>query len=127
MYIRISSMSKKILVVDDDQAILEVIQIILSDKGYDIAVAADSAEIDTHLAGSLPDLILLDIWMSGQDGREITKLLRQKERTQKIPIVMISANNDGEKIAQEAGADAFLAKPFDIDDLIRIVETYTVS
>jgi CheY-like chemotaxis protein len=119
-----SATHKKILVIDDDYAILEVIQIILQERGYDIAVAADSEEIQKNFTIDLPNLILLDIWMSGQDGREIAKMLRNQDRTKHIPIVMISANNDGEKIAKEAGANAFLPKPFEIDDLISIVEKY---
>jgi CheY-like chemotaxis protein len=72
----------------------------------------------------LPDLLLLDIWMSGIDGRDICKELKQKENTKKIPIVLISASREIERSALEAGADDFLAKPFEIDDLLEKIEKH---
>jgi CheY-like chemotaxis protein len=68
-----------------------------------------------------PDLLLLDIWMSGLDGREICKALKLQDHTKHIPIILVSANRDTEQIAHDAGADDFLNKPFDMDDLLRKV------
>lgn len=115
---------KKILVADDDPAILEVITLILEDAGY-IVTTSVNGETVKKVHGELPDLILLDIWMSGMDGRDVCKHLRVKPQTKHIPIVMISANKDAEAIALEAGAIDFLAKPFEMNKLLSMVEKYT--
>lgn len=117
-------MNKKILVVDDDLAILEVIKIILEDKGYHVLAHANAALVHKTIEETMPDLILLDIWMSGFDGRDIAKTLKSQHHTKHIPIIVISAHNETEKMAKEAGADDFLAKPFDIEDLLAKVKQY---
>jgi DNA-binding response OmpR family regulator len=112
-------MSKKytILVADDDPAIVDSIQYMLEDEGYAVETTVDGETVAVMFEHH-PDLLLLDIWMSGQDGRDICKALKAQESTRHIPIIMISANKDTEKIAREAGADDFIGKPFDIDDLL---------
>lgn len=114
---------KKILVADDDPAILEVITLILEDAGYEVTPAANGETVE-NVHGVLPDLILLDIWMSGMDGRDVCRHLRAKKKTQHIPIIMISANKDAGSTALEAGANAFVAKPFDMSRLLSTVEKY---
>ncbi|MBI2074307.1 MAG: response regulator [Candidatus Levybacteria bacterium] len=118
-------MNKKILVVDDDLAILEVIKLILEEQGYKVIVTSDGGKVQQKINEDFPDLILLDFWLSGQDGRKIAKYLKTQETTRNIPIVMISANHEPEKIARDVDANDFLAKPFDIDDLVMIVKKYT--
>lgn len=71
-----------------------------------------------------PDLIFLDIWMPGINGKEVTKILKREPLTSKIPIVIVSALNDTKKIAQEVGADGYLEKPFDMDELLGVVKRY---
>lgn len=115
---------KRILVADDDPAILEVIELILEDAGYEVATSVNGETVE-KVHGIMPDLILLDIWMSGMDGRNICKHLRAKKKTKHIPIVMISANKDAEAIALSAGAIDFLAKPFEMNKLLAMVEKYT--
>lgn len=115
---------KKVLVADDDPAILEVITLILEDAGYDVKTTVNG-QTEKFAQEYLPDLILLDIWMAGMDGRNICKGLKTKKSTKHIPVIMISANKDTEKIAREAGADGFLAKPFDMKDLLSKVAAYT--
>lgn len=119
------SKSKKIFVVDDDEGILEVMRIILEDKGYLVTTVANAVGLEGEIKKQLPDLIFLDIWMSGLDGREIAKKLKLQKETKGIPIIVITALNDGKKITDEATADGFLAKPFNIEDLVNIVEGYT--
>ena len=113
---------KKILIIDDDNAILEVLEIILKDKGYNTITLSKSELIYKTLEENNPDLVLLDIWMSGIDGQEIARKLKKEEKTKSIPIVMISANNEGELLAKRSGADAFISKPFEIEDLLTIIE-----
>lgn len=107
----------KILVADDDPAIVDALQFMLEEEGYEVATTVD-ADAVTKFVVDKPDLVLLDIWMSGQDGREICKYLKTQESTKQIPIIMISANKDTEKIAKESGANDFIAKPFEMDELL---------
>src|ERR1700754_2209927 len=109
-------MNKKILISDDDPAILDVISIILEDAGYEVYTSS-SGEIDPE-AGLIPDLFLLDIWMDGKDGRDTCKHLKSHQLTSHIPVIIVSANRDIEKITIESGAEAFLAKPFEMNDLL---------
>lgn len=114
---------KRILVADDDPAILEVITLMLEDAGYEVDTSVNGETIE-KVHGLLPDLILLDIWMSGMDGRDVCKHLRARKKTRHIPIVMVSANKDAKTIALDAGANDFLAKPFEMNKLLSLVEKY---
>lgn len=113
----------RVLVADDDPAIVDVIKIVLEDEGYQVTTTVDGATVK-KVHRDLPHLILLDIWMSGMDGREIARQLKRQPATRHIPIVMISANRDTERMAREAGADGFLAKPFDINDLVALARRH---
>jgi len=116
---------KKILVAEDDAAIVEVIKIILDEAGYDTHTLVDGISVEETVNKIKPDLVLLDIWLSGEDGGKIAQHLRSNPLTCNTPIIMISANNETEKIAKDAGANGFLKKPFDINDLIDIVKKHT--
>jgi CheY-like chemotaxis protein len=112
---------KYILVLDDDPSIMEVMKIILEEKGYQV----DTIDNFTGLIGILkkkkPDLIFIDIWMKGQNGNDITRQIKRDNLLKQIPIVIISANDEIEKITRDSGADDYLSKPFEIDDLVRMV------
>lgn len=112
-----------ILVADDDPAILEVIKIILEENGYKVVTISDGGLVKKEIVAQKPSLVLLDIWMSGHDGRDITKLVKSDNKTKNVPVVVISAHNETEKIAKDAGADNFLSKPFNIDELLSMVKT----
>ncbi len=115
--------SKRILIADDDPAILDVMRQILEDEGYEVKTTADGETVK-KMQTEYPDLLLLDIWMSGTDGRNICKFLKSNKATKHIPVIMISANKDTMSIAKEAKADDFLAKPFDLDELLNKVIIY---
>lgn len=117
-------MNKKILVAEDDRAIMEVVKIILEQEGYETTFADKEDVIFKIIKEQKPDLMLLDIWLGGSDGGKIAKTIKTDKQTKHIPIIMISANNETEKITHEAGADAFLLKPFNIDDLLSIVRKH---
>jgi DNA-binding response OmpR family regulator len=118
------STSKRILIVDDEPDILEFLQVILEEEGY-VVVTSDKGEFLEQLHnGGLPLLILVDILLSGKDGREIVKYLKSQEETKSIPIIMFSAHPSAEETARQAGADDFLAKPFDIDVLLAKISQY---
>ncbi len=118
-------MNKKVLVAEDDQAILEVVKILLENEGFAIQTTDREERIYEILLEDPPDLILLDIWLSGHDGGKIAKDLKSSDKTKHIPIIMMSANNQTEKITKDSGADGFLLKPFNIDDLLHIVRKHS--
>ena len=111
------------MIADDDPAILDATSMILVDEGYDVETTTDCHKLHI-LKSQLPDLLLLDIWMSGLDGRDVCKFVKKNKRTSHIPVIMISANRDTEKIAKEVGAEDFIAKPFDITELLAKVEKH---
>ena len=115
---------KKILVVDDEPDILEFLQVILEEEGYAVLTSDKGDFLEQLHTGALPDLILVDVLLSGKDGRAIVKHLKSQEETKHIPVIMFSAHPSAEQTAREAGAEDFLAKPFDIDKLLAKVANY---
>lgn len=112
------STPKRILIVDDEPDILEFLQVILEEEGYAVMTSDKAEYLEQIHNGGLPNLILVDVLLSGKDGREIVKYLKSQEETKHIPILMFSAHPSAEATARQAGADDFLAKPFDIDVLL---------
>ncbi len=113
-------MKKKILVVDDAPDILEVVQLILEGEGYDVQTSPNGGCFK-QMKNDLPHLILLDVLLAGEDGREICQRLKSSEQTKHIPVILFSAHAGGEGTH---GADAFLAKPFHIKGLVETVQRY---
>lgn len=109
---------KTILVVDDDVDILDAVDLVLEEEGYQV-IKTVNPEYAENIAQAevLPDLIILDVFMSGNDGRDIVKKIKKNSDTKDIPILMISANPSVEKSTLEAGANFFLSKPFSLDTL----------
>lgn len=117
-------MKKRIMVVDDDAAIVDAVTMILELEGYEVISILDGTKV-TNSLHEKPDLMLLDIWMSGIDGATICRHLKGDHHTCNIPVIMISANRDTQKIASECGADDFIPKPFDVDNLLDKVKRFT--
>ncbi len=116
-------MAKTILVADDDPAILDAIKMILELDGYTVLITQDGRAV-SKLSQMNPDLIILDIWMSGQDGRDICRHVKAYHSTRGIPIILMSAGRDVEVSAKEAGADDFMSKPFEMSKLLANVKKY---
>lgn len=114
----------KILVVDDDPDILDAMQLVLQEAGYTVTTGANGSCIKGLSKNNLPGLILLDVLLSGQDGREICAELKKNIVTKHVPVIMVSAHPSAGKNALEYGANDFIAKPFDIDMLIEKVRKY---
>jgi DNA-binding response OmpR family regulator len=114
---------KKILVADDNPAILDALKIMLEEEGYEVETTVEGATVQ-DMKEPLPDLLLLDIWMSGIDGRDVCKLLKGAAATKHIPIIMISATKDIKQIAKDSGADDCISKPFQMEHLLAIVAKY---
>jgi DNA-binding response OmpR family regulator len=114
---------KKVLVIDDDEIMLEGMKIALEDEGYKVETLSDNSSVEVFVQSFSPSVILIDYWMPGMNGGEITRILKTKEKTKNIPIIMISASQNAEEIAKESGADEFIAKPFDLDVLMHKVDS----
>lgn len=116
-------MKKKILVIDDDIEILVVLKIMLERKGYAVELSSDPGKI--LLPGAFaPDLLILDIWMGNFDGREICQQLKSNPATSSLPVILFSAGRDIEQSAKDAGANDFLAKPFEQKHLFEKIEKF---
>lgn len=113
--------NKKILVADDDPGIVDVMQIVLEDEGYDVITTMNGEQI-IDLCEQNPDLIFIDIWMSGIDGNIICKKLKADERLKHIPVIIFSANKNTRSISMECGADGFLSKPFELQELLTLTD-----
>jgi DNA-binding response OmpR family regulator len=116
---------KKILVVDDEDDILHFLELVLREKGYDVATASGGHEALTKAQIERPHLILLDIMMPQMDGWEVLKLLRVDEETADIPVAMLSARTEAKDRVQglQEGAIDYICKPFSLQDLLVKIET----
>ena len=113
-----------ILVVDDLPQNVRLLQAVLEPRGYEVAVAASGAEALARLGAGDIDLVLLDIVMPGMDGYEVCRAIRADPATEFLPVVMITASGEQEKRrALDAGADDFVAKPFDHAELLARVRS----
>ncbi|HEU5015714.1 MAG TPA: response regulator [Roseiflexaceae bacterium] len=109
-----------ILVVDDDPSILETVTEILTFEGYVVETAHNGQEALAHIDQKRPSLVLLDMRMPVLDGWGLARKLR--EQGLKLPILVMTAAQDARRWAQEVDADGFLAKPFDLVELLTSVE-----
>ena len=114
-------MKQKILIADDDESIRDIFNIILVKAGYDIEVKEDANEIFKNNF-KVPDLFLIDKLLSGVDGLEVCRHLKNNADTRSIPVVMVSASPDIGVSAIKAGADDFIEKPFDLAHLLKVIE-----
>ncbi len=113
-----------IWIVDDNEGILEVIEIILQEEGYHTKSISTGNHLMKALEQENPRMILLDVLLSGMDGREICRNLKDSEKTRDIPVIIMSANTKVDTQAQQARADGYLQKPFEIIELIETVKKY---
>ncbi|RNL50149.1 response regulator [Pedobacter jejuensis] len=112
--------NKRILIADDDEGIVDAVTMILQVMGYEVDYTYDGGAV-LESVKKKPDLILLDIWMSGHDGRDICRQLKSDPEFKEIPILMISASRDIKQSALDAGANDFMEKPFEMDSLLNKV------
>lgn len=115
---------KAILVVDDESAILDMIAELLGYEGYDVVTTSQGRVALARAKTDPPALILLDLMMPGMSGWQVIDALKASPQTRAIPIVVISAQRDLPTTAAELGIVTFLAKPFDIDELLGIVRQH---
>lgn len=110
-------MRQKILICDDEEDILQVVSIILEKQGYEVTAVNRIEDPIKLVKRHKPDLILMDLWIPEIGGEEALKILKQHIETSAIPVVLFSANNEINGIAERAHADGFIHKPFTIQHL----------
>jgi len=117
-------MAKRILLVDDEQDILDLLKYNLEAEGYETAMATDGLRA-LELAQNSPDLIILDVMLPGKDGWEVIRQLRQTENTKNIPVIFLTAKGGevDEVVGLELGADDYIIKPISIRKLFARVKT----
>lgn len=116
-------MRKKILVVDDDKDILEPLALILESNGYNVETVSKGKLVNAKIESFKPDLLLLDVLMSGSDGRDICRKLKQDKKNNNLIVIMMSAHPSAEKDSADIHADDFIAKPFEIPDLLALLKS----
>ena len=109
----------RILIVDDDPDLLEILSYFLTTSGYEIMTLPKGDAIFENIAGFHPDLILMDVMLAGMDGREICKLIKGNVLNI-MQVILISGTHDLALTLQQTGApNDFLAKPFDLEVLLK--------
>jgi DNA-binding NtrC family response regulator len=114
---------RKVIIFDDDEDILSICNYILEEKGWEVFTFTDCNSITERVAGIMPDVILMDNWIPDAGGIIATQTLKKSEELKDIPVIYFSANSDIQLLASHAGAETYLAKPFDLDELERVIST----
>lgn len=115
-------MSKRILIFDDDIDILSICSYILEEQGWEVHTSTHCNGIVDTVRGILPDVILMDNWIPDSGGVVATQTLKREPDLKGIPVVYFSANNNIQSLATQAGADTYLEKPFDLNELELVIE-----
>jgi two-component system alkaline phosphatase synthesis response regulator PhoP len=118
-------MSKRILIIDDQPFILRLIEYNLKKRGYTVFTETNGLNAFENIENIAPDLIFLDVRMPHISGNDLCRCFRNRSVTEKIPIVMLTGYIDetSERTAEEAGANAFMTKPFSPAELLETVES----
>ena len=116
--------AKKIFIFDDNLEILELCTEILEDLGCQVKTSPTTNNVEQQVLDYMPDLIFMDNWLPDISGIDATRMIKSNENLKNIPILYFSANSNIDALANEAGADDYLAKPFDIDQFEEVVKKY---
>lgn len=119
-------MLKKVLVVDDNEDILEAMQQSLEFAGFDVKTIKKADGIFSLIEQYKPDIILLDYLLHGVNGGEICRQIKNNPNTSYIPVIMISAHSKAVYCLEKYGCDAFVAKPFELWDLVDKINAYPI-
>ncbi len=112
----------RVLIVDDDATIRQMVAMVLDDEGYAVDQASDGEHALEVIEDESPDVILLDMKMPGMDGWEFSRRYRERY-DDRAPIIVFTAARDAAKRGADIGAETVLSKPFDLDELVQTVET----
>jgi len=114
--------NEKILVLDDDPDIGTMIKMMLEYKGYSVTVSERADQAYEVLRNDEFDLIIMDMLLSGVNGTDLCSEFKKDSTLAHIPIIMISAHPNAKEICLEAGADEFISKPFDMQDILSKID-----
>ena len=112
----------KVLIVDDDNELLEMVSLVLSSRNMDVTTLNHAVNIQSSITSAAPDLILMDIYLGDYDGRDLCQQLKTNEKFSHIPVILYSAGFITAESITESRADDFLQKPFEIIDLYRKID-----
>lgn len=118
--------AKKIIIFDDDEDILSICSYILEEQGWEVHTFTDCNNIIEKVSGIDPAVILMDNWIPDAGGIIATQTLKKDDKWKNIPVIYFSANSDIQLLADHAGAETYLAKPFDLEELERVINTVLV-
>ncbi|WP_410222164.1 response regulator transcription factor [Pedobacter sp.] len=110
-------MKKRIHILEDDHDIAYIIEYLLSDQNYEVQISSSFAELKEQLRDSIPHLFILDVMLPDGNGIDICRDLKNDEFTKHIPVIVMSANVKGKKMSEDASPDAYISKPFDLDEI----------
>ena len=113
-----------ILVVEDDPQVARLISLVLQRNGYESQVVADGQSALIRARDARPAMIFADLTIRGMSGAALCSALKEHEETKNIPYVILSGDRDIAEKARVCGADDYMGKPFEFDDLIRLVDKY---
>ena len=118
----------RILVIDDEPAIARIIRLLLEPQGHEVMVANDGSRGFAMAQRQAPDVIVLDLMMPVMDGIWLLGMLRSTERTESIPVIVLSARSDDEtqRQCESLGIKTYLQKPFEADEFVDAVESAVV-
>ncbi|MBD1363408.1 response regulator transcription factor [Mucilaginibacter sp. ZT4R22] len=116
-------MNKRILIVDDNELITEIMSYILTNNGYDVTTLNTGYNVVAQINLTLPHLVIMDITLPGVDGRDICRIIKHNKATKNLPVIICSGNDDIElALKQEGPPNDILPKPFDMTVLLNKVE-----
>lgn len=113
---------ERVLIVDDNSDILWVVEVVLKRYGFEVLALPKGEDVIPKARSFSPDLILLDVFLSGIDGIEVCNRLKDNPKTKDIPIIMFSAHTNFTDIQKFCKADDFIAKPFDVNELVSKIQ-----
>lgn len=116
-----SESEKKVIIFDDDEDILSICSYILEQQGWEVFTYTDCNDITDRVSSIQPAVILMDNWIPDAGGIIATQTLKSSPDLKDIPVIYFSANSDIQLLANHAGAETYLAKPFDLDDLEKVI------
>ena len=117
-------MKKNVLIIEDEPIIAEMMSIILEEGGFNVISLGETGLARQKLHNQEVDIVMLDLNLVGEDGHSMCTYIKSQESLKDIPVILVSANHDIEKIMTDCGADDFIKKPFDIDDFYGKVHAY---
>lgn len=114
--------TNKVIVCDDDPDIINVVMSILQTDGYETIPVENSTQLYQAMDDHQPQLLIVDLWMPLLNGEDIIRKIRSHPVRSATPILLLSASMVGDRVGMQAGADAFLAKPFEMTELLQVVK-----